>query len=134
MIDPIDGTLRFYLEGAGPYAVMIGLAVEREYTAALVALPREELVPRRRSRLRVRASRSAAAAAAARAEATGKRVYVSHDVPEAARERLARAASRCSAPAAVRSPSRRSCPEPAPACASPRNPTRISRSAAASVC
>ena len=50
VIDPIDGTLRFYLEGAGPYAVMIGLAHEREYTAALVALPREGLYSRRRSR------------------------------------------------------------------------------------
>src|SRR5262245_60349956 len=43
VIDPIDGTLRFYLEGMGPYAVMIGLARERVFEAALVALPREDL-------------------------------------------------------------------------------------------
>lgn len=41
VLDPIDGTLRFYLEGAGPYAVMVGLAVQDEYRAALVALPRD---------------------------------------------------------------------------------------------
>jgi len=41
VIDPIDGTLRFYLEGSGPYGVMIGLALENEYAAGLVALPRE---------------------------------------------------------------------------------------------
>jgi hypothetical protein len=41
VIDPIDGTLRFYLEGAGPYAVMVGLASRRQYEAAIVALPRE---------------------------------------------------------------------------------------------
>jgi fructose-1,6-bisphosphatase/inositol monophosphatase family enzyme len=41
VIDPIDGTLRFYLERSGPYGVMIGLALENEYAAGLVALPRE---------------------------------------------------------------------------------------------
>jgi len=41
VIDPIDGTLRFYLERSGPYGVMIGLALENEYSAGLVALPRE---------------------------------------------------------------------------------------------
>src|SRR5262245_63638771 len=43
VVDPIDGTLRFYLEGEGPYAVMVGLVRERIYEAALVALPREGL-------------------------------------------------------------------------------------------
>ena len=73
MIDPIDGTLRFYLEGRGPYAVMIGLARERAYEAALVALPREELyldaVRGRGARIAQRGSPPRAA----RAEATGKR-------------------------------------------------------------
>jgi len=41
VIDPIDGTLHFYLERAGPYGVMIGLALDNEYAAGLVALPRE---------------------------------------------------------------------------------------------
>lgn len=41
VIDPIDGTLHFYLGAQGPYAVMAGLAEEACYTAALVALPRE---------------------------------------------------------------------------------------------
>jgi hypothetical protein len=41
VIDPIDGTLRSYLDGRGPYAVMVGLAIEGRYEAALLALPRE---------------------------------------------------------------------------------------------
>ncbi len=41
VIDPIDGTLHFYLEGKGPYGTMVGLALDGEYEAALVALPRE---------------------------------------------------------------------------------------------
>ena len=90
VIDPIDGTLRFYLEGGGPYAVMIGLARERVYEAALVALPREELyldaVRGRGARIAERGS----PARPARAEATGKRVYVSHSLPEAALESLLR--------------------------------------------
>ncbi len=90
VIDPIDGTLRFYLEGAGPYAVMIGLARERVYEAALVALPRDELyfdaVRGRGARVAQRGSPPRSA----RAESTGKRVYVSHEVPETARECLRR--------------------------------------------
>ena len=90
VIDPIDGTLRFYLEGQGPYAVMIGLARERVFEAALVALPREELyfdaVRGRGARIAEKGLRPRPA----RAEATGKRVYVSHNVPEAARECLLR--------------------------------------------
>ena len=43
IIDPIDGTLHFYLEDRGPYAVMLGLAERGEYEAGLVALPRERL-------------------------------------------------------------------------------------------
>ena len=41
VIDPIDGTLHFYLGALGPYAVMAGLARDGYYEAALVALPRE---------------------------------------------------------------------------------------------
>lgn len=43
VVDPIDGTLHFYLAGSGGYAVMAGFAVEGRYEAALVALPREGL-------------------------------------------------------------------------------------------
>jgi len=43
VIDPIDGTLRSYLEHRGPYAIIVGLAVENRYVAALIALPREQL-------------------------------------------------------------------------------------------
>ena len=42
VIDPIDGTLHFYLEQGGPYAIIVGLAIGNEYDAALVALPREQ--------------------------------------------------------------------------------------------
>lgn len=41
VIDPLDGTLHFYLGAGGPYAVMAGLAIDARYAAALVALPRE---------------------------------------------------------------------------------------------
>ena len=41
VIDPIDGTLHFYLGALGPYAVMAGLAEDARYEGALVALPRE---------------------------------------------------------------------------------------------
>ena len=43
VIDPIDGTLRSYLEAQGPYAIMVGLVRRGEYRAGLVALPREGL-------------------------------------------------------------------------------------------
>jgi fructose-1,6-bisphosphatase/inositol monophosphatase family enzyme len=88
VIDPIDGTLRFYLEGAGPYAVMIGLARGREYQAALVALPREELY--------FGATRGGGASVAhgdgpaqvTALAASGNRVFVSHNLPGAAVESL----------------------------------------------
>ena len=43
VVDPIDGTLHFYLAGRGYYAVMAGFAIHGRYEAALVALPREGL-------------------------------------------------------------------------------------------
>jgi len=90
VIDPIDGTLRFFLEGLGPYAVMIGLARERVYEAALVALPREDLYFDAARGAGARIAERGSPPRAARAEATGKRVYVSHNVPESARECLLR--------------------------------------------
>lgn len=88
VIDPIDGTLRFYLEGLGPYAVLIGLALRGEFRAALVALPREELYF---------AAVAGAGAQLARGEGgwepvacapSGNRVLVSHDLPGPAVESL----------------------------------------------
>jgi len=90
VVDPIDGTLRFYLEARGPYAVMIGLARDAAYDAALVALPREEIfldaVRGQGARIALRGSPPRQA----RVGATGKRIYVSHDLPEAATESLLR--------------------------------------------
>ena len=90
VIDPIDGTLRFYLEGRGPYAVMIGLARDDAYQAALVALPREEIYLDGVRGRGAHIARRDAPPRAARAAATGKRVYVSHDLPEVAHESLLR--------------------------------------------
>jgi hypothetical protein len=89
VIDPIDGTLRFYLEAMGPYAVMIGLAIGDRYEASLVALPREQLcfdaVRGRGARVR---SEHAAVEAVTLGEPTGNRILVSHDLPTSAVERL----------------------------------------------
>ena len=89
VIDPIDGTLRFYLEGSGPYAVMIGLAIRERYEASLVALPREQLCF---DAVRGRGARVREADKAARSieldEATGNRILVSHNLPSSAVERL----------------------------------------------
>jgi len=89
VIDPIDGTLRFYLEGKGPYAVMIGLAIDDRYEASLVALPREQLcfdaVRGRGARAR---SKDAAIKAVTLGEPTGNRILVSHNLPSSAVERL----------------------------------------------
>jgi fructose-1,6-bisphosphatase/inositol monophosphatase family enzyme len=88
VIDPIDGTLRFYLEGLGPYGVMVGLAVRGVYEAALVALPRQDLAF---SAVRGGGAVFAGgdeAPRAARLEGGGDVVYVSHELPAAAAERL----------------------------------------------
>lgn len=88
VVDPIDGTLRSYLEARGPYAVMAGLVQEERYRAALVALPREGLFfdavdggPARLARARGRPRPVCA-------EASGKRVLVSYDVPAEVEARL----------------------------------------------
>jgi fructose-1,6-bisphosphatase/inositol monophosphatase family enzyme len=90
VVDPIDGTLRFYLEGRGPYAVMIGLASDDAYQAALVALPREALYLDAVRGQGARVAHRGSPPRAAHAHATGKRVYVSHDLPETASECLLR--------------------------------------------
>jgi len=89
VIDPIDGTLRFYLEAEGPYAVMIGLAIGDRYEAGLVALPREHLcfdaVRGRGARMR---TRDTAVNDVALGEPTGNRILISHNLPSPAVERL----------------------------------------------
>lgn len=88
VVDPIDGTLRFYLEGQGSYAVMIGLAYGGEYGAALVALPRERLFFSATRGEGARFAVGDAPSGPVRAEASGQRIFVSHDLPEAARASL----------------------------------------------
>lgn len=90
VVDPIDGTLRSYLEGAGPYAVMLGLAVGGAYEAALVALPREGLLFDAVRGAGARVSRSDATPRAPRLDPAARRVFVSHGLPEPARVLLAR--------------------------------------------
>jgi len=88
VIDPIDGTLRSYLKGDGPYAVMAGLDIEDRYQAMILALPRE--------RLFIRSCEGEGAALAVgdalpepvRATADGDTVMVSYDLPEAVGARL----------------------------------------------
>lgn len=81
VIDPIDGTLHSYLEGKGPYAVMVGLVVKGRYEAGLVALPREGLLfqaARGHGAQRVRAGGTPRPV---RAEADGNRIIVSNGMP-----------------------------------------------------
>ena len=89
VIDPIDGTLRFYLEGLGPYAVLVGLAIGGVYRASLVALPREELYFEAIAGGGARGSRAADPAwQPLRCAPSGNRVLVSHDLPAPAVESL----------------------------------------------
>ena len=87
VIDPIDGTLNFYLGAGGPYAVMAGFAVDARYEAALVALPREgwffEAV-RGAGAQRARAG----CAEVATPSRDGRTLYLSDSVPDAVARRL----------------------------------------------
>jgi fructose-1,6-bisphosphatase/inositol monophosphatase family enzyme len=88
VIDPIDGTLRFFLERRGPYAVIVGLAIDNVYEAALVALPREGLAF---EGVRGGGARVIAADGARRPamlHAADRCVLVSHDIGVAAKEVL----------------------------------------------
>jgi len=88
VVDPIDGTLRFYLEGLGPYSIMAGLAIRGCYQAAVVALPRERLYFDAVLGAGARVADGDEPARAARAEADGRRVLISHDLPGRAVEVL----------------------------------------------
>ena len=85
VIDPIDGTLRFYLERLGPYAVMIGMAIRDRYEAGLVALPRERICfdAVRGHGARVIHNEGSAESTTI-SESTGKRILISHDLPSPA--------------------------------------------------
>jgi hypothetical protein len=82
VIDPIDGTLRFYLEAMGPYAIMMGLAVAGEYEAALVALPREGLFFTAVRGAGATVSRGDGIPRQARFDPDGDRILVNHDLPD----------------------------------------------------
>lgn len=89
VIDPIDGTLHFYLRARGPYAIMAGLAIDGRYEAALVALPREgwlfEAV-RRGGAWRARPAQAPREPATLARE--GNVLLLSDGVPDAVAERL----------------------------------------------
>jgi len=84
VIDPIDGTLYSYLEGRGPYALMMSLVVHERYLAGMVALPREGLFFAATQGGGAFRARAAGPLRKVVAEADGNRVLVSHGVPEAA--------------------------------------------------
>ncbi len=83
VIDPIDGTLHSYLEGSGPYSVIVGLALRGVYRAALVALPREGLFFDAAAGCGARMSRAGGPPRPARVDASGSRMLVAHGTPDA---------------------------------------------------
>jgi len=88
VIDPIDGTLRSYLEARGPYSCLVGLEIDGRYEAALVGLPREGLFFDGVRGGEARRTRPGGPARTWRAEATGRGIIVSHELPKLAVERL----------------------------------------------
>jgi len=82
VIDPLDGTLRCYLDGEGPYSILIGLATEGRFDAALVALPRENLFFDAVRGAGVRVAMARSAHRPARPSVGSRHVLVSHGVPE----------------------------------------------------
>ncbi len=81
VIDPIDGTLHSYLEGKGPYAVMVGLVVRGRYEAGLIALPREGMLFAGARGAGVFRARAGGPLRPARLQTGGTRVLVSHELP-----------------------------------------------------
>ncbi len=88
VIDPIDGTLHSYIEARGPYACIVGLAVNGRYEAGVVALPREGLCFDAARGGIARRTRPRGPSRPWKAEATGSRVVVSHELPKPAVARL----------------------------------------------
>lgn len=88
VVDPIDSTLRSYLECAGPYSIMAGLCVDGRFDAALVALPREGLQFDGVRGGGARMARPRGEPRPLSAQAVGARVLVSHETPPAVCDRL----------------------------------------------
>jgi fructose-1,6-bisphosphatase/inositol monophosphatase family enzyme len=88
VVDPIDGTLRSYLGGQGPYAVLVGLALGGRYHAALVALPREDLFFDATRGGGARSMRGHERPHRARFDPDARRVMVSYDAPVEVERRL----------------------------------------------
>lgn len=88
VIDPIDGTLRFFLERRGPYGIMAGLALRERFVAALVALPRELLFFQGAAGDGARSAQADGRFRAAVLHAEGRRVLTSPDLPEVVVEAL----------------------------------------------
>lgn len=91
VIDPVDGTLRAYLGGEGPYSILIGLAASGRFEAALVALPREGLFFDAVRGSGARVAREGSAPRPARHVPGGRRILVSHGMPAPVMDALAAA-------------------------------------------
>ncbi|MDP6977857.1 MAG: inositol monophosphatase family protein [Myxococcota bacterium] len=90
VVDPIDGTLWSYLEGQGPYSVVVGLAVDAIYRAGVVALPREGVAFDGTLDTGAFVTRPARKRRPVRATADSRRVLLSNGIDEAAAEVLRR--------------------------------------------
>lgn len=88
VIDPIDGTLHSYLEGQGPYALMMGLVVDDRYEAGFVALPREGLLFAAARGQGAFAARAGGPLRPVVARERGDRILVTHGTPAPARRWL----------------------------------------------
>ena len=88
VIDPIDGTLNFYLGARGPYGVMAGFALDARYEAALVALPREGWLFHAVRGAGAKRSLAGGRAETATPSRDGRCLYLSDGVPEPLAERL----------------------------------------------
>jgi len=88
VIDPIDGTLRSYLEVNGPYSIILGLAVCEELESALIALPREGLIFQGTRGAGAFVSRMTGEPRVVRASADGPKILVSNGMPPAVSRRL----------------------------------------------
>jgi len=105
VVDPIDGTLRSYLNGEGPYAVMAGFAEGGVFKAAVVALPRERWMFRATFGGGAYAAQGDARARRVRTRPGGDTILVSYELPAAVegrlRERGYRVAPACGGAVAV---------------------------------
>jgi myo-inositol-1(or 4)-monophosphatase len=81
IIDPIDGTLHSYLEGGGPYTVIVGLAIDDVLCAGLIALPREGLLFSASAGGGASIQRAGSQARTARLSPDAGRMLVSHGTP-----------------------------------------------------